>query len=666
MINRRGSLFIAMLWIASVLCAQNNLSTEESMELLGADDETSSWEEELESLSHRLQEPLDLNTVTRKELEQLAFLSDSQIENLLAYRYIHGQLLTLSELQLVADMDKRTIDRLLPFVCVKLAPPQTRFPALRTLLKQGRQQVTTRLDVPFYTRKGYQSKYLGSPQYHSLKYAYHYGDYLQMGLTAEKDAGEPLFALSNRKGYDAYSFHFLLHDKGWLKTLALGDYRLSFGQGLVVNNRLSLGKTYSVTTTRQRAAGITKHSSTDEYNFFRGAALTFEVLRKVQLSGFYSYRRMDGTVKNDTLTTIAKTGLHRTEKEIAARNAFALQMAGGNVNYLSNRLSVGVTGIYYTFDRPYLPARKEYNRYNLRGNRFYNVGVDYRYHWKQLSLAGEAAKGKQGVACVNEASYRLSRDYLLTLVYRYYAYNYWALFARSFGESSTPQNENGWYLAAEASPMAHWRLFAGVDLYASPWWKYRISKPSQGVDVMCKALYMPDTRNSMYVTYRYRRKERDVTATGGKETTPTGQHQCRYRWEYAGNALQCRTTFDYTFFRQTGQASHTGYSCTELLTYSFHFPLKLSAQGSYFHADTYDARLYISESGLLDSFYSPSYYGRGFRCSARISYTLLKHCTLIAKFGETFYQDRETIGSGDDLIAGHTKTDLQMQLRVKF
>lgn len=39
---------------------------------------------------------------------------------------------------------------------------------------------------------------------------------------------------------------------------------------------------------------------------------------------------------------------------------------------------------------------------------------------------------------------------------------------------------------------------------------------------------------------------------------------------------------------------------------------------------------------------------------------------LLAKFGQTIYQDRESIGSGDDLIDGHLKTDLQLQFRIKL
>ena len=50
------------------------------------------WENELEELSVRLHEPVDLNRATRQQLEQFPFLSDIQIEHLLAYIYVHGQM----------------------------------------------------------------------------------------------------------------------------------------------------------------------------------------------------------------------------------------------------------------------------------------------------------------------------------------------------------------------------------------------------------------------------------------------------------------------------------------------------------------------------------------------------------------------------------------------
>ena len=204
--------FASMLSMTSVLEAQNTsgsqekqplLLLEENLEQLSMEDEGEyGWEDELEELSRCLQEPVNINAATKRQLEQFPFLTDMQIENLLAYVYIHGQMQTIYELQLVEEMDKRTIDLLLPFVCVQAVKEGRGYPALKSMLKYGKHEALARLDVPFYVRKGYEKNYLGPALYHSLRYSFHYGDYLQAGVTGEKDAGEPFFALHNRKGYD--------------------------------------------------------------------------------------------------------------------------------------------------------------------------------------------------------------------------------------------------------------------------------------------------------------------------------------------------------------------------------------------------------------------------------------------------------------------------------
>lgn len=662
--------FLSMLLVTPVLEAQNTTESllEENLEQLSMEDDTErNWEDELQELSQRLEEPVNINTATKQQLEQFPFLTDLQIENILAYLYIHGQMQTLYELQLIREMDKRTIDLLLPFICLKTVEEKKRFPVLKTLLKYGRHEALARLDIPFYNRKGYEKNYLGPAFYHSLRYNFHYGDYLQVGVTGEKDAGEPFFALQDNKGYDYYSFYFLIKDIGRLRTLALGNYRLSFGQGLVMSTDFRLGKSFSMSTSDFRSGGIRKHSSTDEYNYFRGAAATISLLPSLELSAFYSHRSMDGVIEGGEITSIYKTGLHRTQKEADKMNAFTLQLMGGNVTYEKNSLKVGITGIYYFFDRPYGPDLKKYAKYNLHGNDFYNIGIDYRYRIGRLSWIGEAATGKQGYALLNQLKYNLSADYKLLLIHRYYAHNYWAMFARSFGESSTPQNENGWYLAVEATPLARWRLFAALDCFSFPWWKYRISKPSQGIDGMFQVNYSLRSNLSMYINYRYKQKERDVTGTSGKMILSTYHHRTRYRLIYTPAAWKFQTTIDYNHFHSQGKPAGQGYQCTQSLTYSFpSFPVAMTLQGTYFHTDDYDSRIYASERGMLYTFYTPSFYGKGFRYSANLRYDLNKSFMFLVKFGQTNYQDRDVIGSGNDLIEGSRKTDLQMQLRIKL
>lgn len=629
------------------------------------------WENELEELSNRLQEPVNLNSATREQLEQFPFLSDIQIEHLLAYIYIHGQMETIYELQLVEELDRQTIQYLLPFVCIKAINNEPAF-RWKTMLKDagryGKNEVLTRLDIPFYKRKGYEHTYLGPSVYNSVKYTFRYRDQLYAGGVAEKDAGEPFAALHNRYGYDYYSFYLLLQNCGRLKSLAVGNYRLSFGQGLVMSTDYLMGKTIYASSFNNRSAGIKSHSSTDEYNYFRGVATTVALTKRLSVSAFYSHRNMDGVVTDGEITSVYKTGLHRSRKEADKKNLLTSQLTGGNVSYQQNHIRLGITGVYYVFNRPYEPELTGYSKYNIHGNHFYNLGIDYAYRWRRFSFQGETAIGKQGWASLNRLQYSPVQDIQFMLIHRFYSYDYWAMYAHSFGEGSTVQNEQGYYVGLETTPFSHWRFFVSFDLFSFPWKKYRINKPSRGTDGLIQATFTPRTNLSMYLKYRYKQKERDLTGSKGTLTLPIFHHQLRYRLNYSLNdVFSSRTTLDYNHFHSQDRAATKGYQVTQMISSQLPWTrLFADVQGSYFCTDDYDSRVYVSEKGLLYTFYTPSFQGRGFRCAVRLRYELNKHWLFITKFGETIYLNRNEIGSGNDLIYGNKKADIQMQLRIKF
>ena len=649
-----------MLCLSATVQGQvTNLLLEEHLEDLASDNESANWDEILEDIT----QPIDLNNATKEQLERLPFLTDQQIENLLAYIYQHGSMQTIYELQMVEDMDKRTIELLLPYVSVETKPEEKHFPRLKNIAKRGKHEVLARLDLPFYKRAGYEKNYLGTPQYNSWRYAFSYGDYLQAGFTAEKDAGEPLFRQHNKQGFDHYGFYLTLRNLGRIKTLSIGNYRLSFGQGLVLGSGFILGKSYSLSTVETRATGIRKHASTDEYNYFQGVAATVNIAKHWEASAFYSHRKLDGIVKDGIISSITTTGYHRTQTEADRRGALTMQVAGGNILWHQNRWNIGVTGLWYGFDKEYMPRLSGYAEYNLHGQSFYNVGLDYQLRLRRLNIGGEVAKGKEGWAMLNRLVYQPSLNYKVLLVHRYYRHDYWAFFARAFSDGTRVQNENGWYLAAEATPFAHFRFFGSVDLVSFPWWKYRVSKSSQGFEGRFRVEYFPTSKLTMFLNYRYQRKERDVTGMKGDLTLPTYQHQVRYRLSFQTEQLLLRTTADLNVFSQ--QTSSLGWQVTGLAGYKF-WKMALHLQGTYFHTDDYDSRVYGYERGLLNTFSSPSFNGQGFRTSSHLRLDINKNLMFIAKLSLTHYFDRDVISSGNDQINGSNKCDLQMQMRVKF
>lgn len=624
-------------------------------------DETTGYDAEWEELSYLREHPINLNTATWQQLKQFPFLSEYQIDGVLEYVGEHGPMQTLGELQLVRGMDWRTMRALRPFVYAGESeiPPRWSRP---------RQEIEVRLDQPFYTRRGYQKAYLGPKQYHSLRWRFNQGERLQMGVAAEKDAGEPWGALHNQWGYDHYAAFVMGRSQGVVEQWIAGCYRASFGEGLVMGSGFLNGKSFSLTTATYQRQGIRPFASTDEINYLQGAAATIRPAPDWQLTAFASYRRIDAIVKEGEITSIQQTGLHRTATEAARKDTATMYVGGIHLSrkYLYGRW--GITAIGYGFDRPYEPSLSGYARYRMHGRRFYNIGADYRFHAKGLVWSGEIAKGLRGWGVINKVSYHFAGRAQLLLIQRYYSHKYWAYFAQSFAEGSSTQNENGWYLAADFPLSPRWQLFASADWFQFPWWRYGISQPSDGIDLRTQATYSaPSKRSTISFSYRYKQNEHDIAGTKGKKITPVHHHRVRVRGQWQSSIWTLRTTADYNHYLHITLPATHGYQCTQLVTCTLpHYPLSLACQATWFQTDDYYSRVFVSEPGLLHTFYQPSFSGHGVRGSLRVRYQPFSSLTLLVKLGHTRYFDRSSISSGNDLIESSYKSDLQLQCRYKF
>ena len=315
----------------SVFFSVNNLSAqsvwEEVIEQWVNNQESNSYQLEnlIEDLEELKEHPISINTATKEQLERFPFLSDLLIENIFYYIYKHGPMLSDKELMLVKDMDQQTARCLKLFITFQQPEKEEYKPTLKNILKYGKQELSTRVDIPVYTKTGYQKEngYRGYSFYNNLRYSFRYSDKVYWGLTAEKDAGEPFFNKENKKGYDYYSPYLLIKNIGKLKTLALGNYRLNYGYGLVMNIDFSMGKTAMISTLGNKATGIKKHSSTDEYNYFQGIAGSMFITNRLSADAFYSYRTMDGIVNNQFITSIKEDGYHRVMKDFEKKNTFS-------------------------------------------------------------------------------------------------------------------------------------------------------------------------------------------------------------------------------------------------------------------------------------------------------------------------------------------------------
>jgi len=627
--------------------------------------EAENWEQDYEMLSDLAQQPIDLNSATRDELEALPFFTAQQVEDIMAYRYLHGELQTLGELQMIPSLDYEHRLLLQNFVVLGHQPQEPPFPRLDSMLRRGTHDVTASLRVPFYRRQGDYNGYLGYPYKHTIRYKFHYGTRLQFGLLGAQDAGEPFFSAGNSLGYDHYAWYLMLRRFGRIEALAVGQYRLSFGMGLVMNGSFAFGKIATLLNLGRSTAAIRPNTSRMESGYLQGAAITLRLSPStLQLTAYGSCRPLDATLNsNYTVATLLTDGYHRTPSEMQRKHDLTQTDAGLHLDYRHGALRLGVTAAYTHLSRSLQPNTETlYRRHYPTGTDFFNASLDYRYTSHHLSFSGETAIDRHGaLATINTLSYQPSSSLSIMALQRFYAYRYNALHARCLAEGGRVQNESAFYLGFTWKPLRRLQLTAYTDYAYFAWPRYQVSQSSWAWDNFLSADYTTP-RWTLRGRYRLHLRQRDDQ----QKTTLLAHTEHRGRLTFSYNthyALSLHTQADMAYTDFTGH--DFGYMVSERLALKLR-SVDLDFGAGYFHTDSYDARLYLYERAPLYQFTFPMFYGEGIRYWLMGRTRLQERLILTAKLGITNYLDRPTIGSDKQLINHSSMTDLDLQLTYKF
>ena len=629
------------------------------------------WQEKYEELSELAEHPFNINTITKEQLEQLPFLSDKLIENILYYLYKYGPMVSKNELLGIEGMDWQTRHFLKDFIYIGPADNKKDKFSINRMLKYNKQELITRLDIPLNVKAGYaeyspeilkekpNKKYQGNALYHNLRYRFQYRNQVFAGLTAEKDAGEP-FWNEYHKGYDYYSVHLFLKEMNkWLKSLAIGDYKISFGQGLVISNDFSPGRNALVSQTERRTNGFRRHFSTNENDFFRGAAATVN-WKNLDINLFYSYRKLDGGVDSTIVTSFKTDGLHRLVRDREKMHKVSMQTYGGNVRYATPGLCIGLTALSYSFGNYSIqPDPKPYNLFYFRGNRNLNISVDYLLKNKLIKFYGETALSRNGaVASLNALQLTPASYFSLLLLYRYYDKRYQAFFGNAFSQNSAVRNEQGMYIGMQWTPFARWKLSAYADVFRFPWLKYGVDAPSTGKEYMLQLDYTSSRNLFVYVRYKYKQRE---------DITPYHQQRLRMQALYTiSSSVSLRTSADGICYTEANEKSRGWMIAQSVGWKPVDVPVQTDFHIAGFHTDNYRTRIFSYEKNILYAFNMPSFYGKGVRLALSFRWDIVKQLSVSAKLGYTYYADRDVVGTDLEEIEGNIKADIYTLLRWKF
>ncbi len=618
--------------------------------------ENENWKAQVEEWAYLNAHPMDINTATREDFRKVPILSDKQVEDIHSYIFLHRGMRSLGELMAIESLDY-DVRRALSLFFYAGQEVFTRRDTVnaKNLLRNARHELTTRLDIPLYYREGYQHSpenggYNGSPLYNKVQYRMQSMNHVQLGVSGEKDAGEPF---RGNGGYDSYSGYLMLKDMKCLRTAIVGDYKLGFGEGLVVNSGFSVGKSGTYGTAR----GIRPNTSVDEYNYFRGGAATVR-LANVDITAWASKRHLDATLDSDEeARTLITSGYHRTNTELAKKGNLGSFVAGGDVSWSAHGVRLGATGYYQRFSRPLAPGDAAYRRYYPKGTTFGVVGLHYGYGCRWFTFSGETAYSTEqgGVATLNKLVWKISARYKLTGSQRLYQAKYCSFYASALSEGSNIQNESGGMLKLEAQPFYNWTLTAYADFFHNPWPRYQMTHSSSGQDFMLLTEHRLGDKHQFSLRYQLKRKE-----SGDAMQT---HNRARLKYTVSpSDALRLQT-----FLNLHSVLQKTGFSLSQNVRHRFRRKgCSVAGALTYFNTPDYATRVYVNEPSLLSTFSYPSLYGHGLRCTATGACSLWQQrITLEAKCGVMRYFDRTTQSSGMQTIYSSWKSDISVQIRLR-
>ncbi|NJC24709.1 ComEA family DNA-binding protein [Neolewinella antarctica] len=636
--------------------------------------------------------PLDLNRATYDELLEMLLLTPIQINQLLDYRERMGGFISQFELQVIPSIDLATIRRILPYVRVGNGELDDAKISLKRMLAEGDRELYVRWQRRLERGRGYKlgpddgrSFYLGSPDRIYTRFRQKYGTKMSFGVTAEKDPGEAFFSENNAKrGFDYYSAHFYLKDiNRRVKAVAVGDYTVSFGQGLILYTGFGFGKSAQTTNVARGGQTLRPYTSVSEFNFLRGVATTLAFGPKVELTVFGSRRGRTANLVSplDTLeldqdflgvTSLNTTGLNRTPGEVEDRNSVFQTSYGASLRYVPNqRLSLGFNLLGESLSRPLELRQRLYNRFYFRGTDLQNASVDYRYRYRNFTLFGEVAGSDNGAtAMLHGLMVGLNRYADFSIVYRNYDFDYQTLNARPFGERSGGRNEEGLYFGVEVRPGKDWRVNAYYDIFRFPYFSFQVNGPDAGHEYRLRVSYSQKRKLDSYVEVRSETRGVNgipVEFSNLDAIVPRTRFQGRLHFGYTlSRQLQWRSRFDFGFTDVEREERQRGFTILQDLIYKPLGPWSITGRFAVFDTDGFDVRFYQYENGLLYNARIIPLYGRGTRTFLLVRYKGIRKLTLEARVAQTFFTDGREVGTGLEATGGSSRTDVGAQVVWRF
>ncbi|MBA4168534.1 MAG: hypothetical protein H0X41_13495 [Chitinophagaceae bacterium] len=465
-----------------------------------------------------------------------------------------------------------------------------------------------------------------------------------------------------------------------MKSIALGDYTVNLGQGLVQWQSQAYNKSSSVINIKRQSETLRPYHSAGEYNFLRGIGVTLKK-GNIENTLFASCRSLSANISPDgfyskVISSVQTSGLHRTLSEIEDRNAVILTTAGGNLKWQKSTGHIGINAVLYRYSLPLLKRDQPYNFYSIKGRHWANYSADYSFSFRNYHLFGELAMDKDNHrALTGGVMASLSPSMDMALIFRCISPAYQSIYGNAFTENTMPSNENGIYTGVSFRPAPQWKVDIYADVFKFPWLRYQADAPGFGCQYLAQLSWQPNKKVGIYSRFRFKLKPMNELLTQENASFLSDKLLRNWRTHISfqfSRDLLLRSRIEMCWFGTPAQPDpETGFLLyADLLYKPFGKSWSASTRFQVFETGGYDTRLYAYENDVLFSNSTPAFFDHGSRLyiniKGKLNIKALKsyQVNFGMKASTSLYSTKASIGSGGDEIGGSHKSELKIQLFV--
>ena len=598
----------------------------------------------IEQFDYLKDKPMDLNQISGEELVDVFHLTSTQIQSFISYRNTLGYFIDFYELQSLPGWDVSVLSSIRPYVYVSASKNFSDF--MRSNFKDQKSLLLLRYVSSFI--------HTDSLNNHSLAFRYNYDSKknISMGITGENDTGEKFGFEKNKKGFDFTSGYVFYKGNRILKSLIIGDYLISLGQGLIHWQSSGFNRGASVDCIKRQGLILKPYHSFGEFNFHRGVA--FQLVKKnFSLITFVSSKKLDAYTNFDsvsnqpiTISSFDYSGMHNSISSIERKFNSHEFLVGSSLQYQKKGLILGFNFVHYNYSIPIKPKSVlPYAIFSFNGQKLSNLSFHYAKTINNFHFFGELASDFYHLAIVNGTFISISEKTELSFLHRMISRAYHSFYSNAFTAQTKPTNETGFYSAINMKLSRQIHLNGFIDFYKFPWLTYSVNSPSGGIESGLTITFLPTKKTKLNFFFGYK-KDMNFQSEVGFSNENSNCMKKNYRLDaefHISKSFSVKTRITMSQIKKIANTSENGsLSFVDLhykpLMKSFSATLRMFS----FETEGYNSRIYAYENDIMYTYSMNSFYGSGKGFYLNSSYKFNKRLRLEAKWSMNLKGQNDT------------------------